>query len=116
MLCQKYGPTKSCGFCAQVITLRDESGEEHLQRLYDIQPDGTGRLDWTAVRHAFQADLVEITGEGTPSLLRRGAFEGFTLATYTPGSVISIQFQRREGRKHAVPKTGSARLKHYNDS
>lgn len=38
----------------QVMILRwEEAGAEHLQELYDIQPHGSGRLNWAAVKKAF---------------------------------------------------------------
>lgn len=57
----------------QGVILRWEEGDvERNQKLYDVQPDGNGRLSWAAVEEAFGADLVEIKGESNPELLQSG--------------------------------------------
>lgn len=79
----------------QVITVRwDETGEEHMQKLHDIQ-EGRGRVDWAAVKKAFRADLVEIKDEGTPELLKTGDREGLTRASFQPGSAILVSVSRK---------------------
>ncbi|MGH3055578.1 MAG: hypothetical protein ACRDL7_11435 [Gaiellaceae bacterium] len=80
----------------QVVFLHwEEEGEQHKQKLYDIQLDGSGRLDWAAVKEAFGVDLVEIEDEGTPSLLKDGQWKGFTIDTFQPGSTIMVTASRR---------------------
>ena len=80
---------------AQVVILRWEEGdEEHKQKLYNIELDGSGRLDWAAVEKAFGADLVEIKDEGLPGLLQEGDMKGLTRATFQPGSTIPIIVSR----------------------
>ena len=80
---------------AQVVILRwEEGGEQEEQELYDIQPDGSGRLDWAAVKETFNADTVKITGRGSPSVLKDGEWKGFTLRTFQPGSTIMVAVSR----------------------
>lgn len=80
---------------AQVVILRWEEGdEEHKQKLYNIQLDGSGRLDWAAVEKAFGADLVEIKDEGLPGLLQEGDMKGLTRATFQHGSTIPVIVSR----------------------
>jgi hypothetical protein len=65
----------------QAVTFKDEdTGESHMQHLFDIQPDCAGGVCWPAVKKAFGADLVEIVGMGTPPVLLEGPHGGFTIA------------------------------------
>ena len=83
-------------FLAQVVNLRWEGeNEEHKQKLYDPQPDGSGRLDWAAVKEAFGADLVEIEDAGTPSLLKDGDWKGYTIDTFKSGINILVAVSRK---------------------
>ena len=52
--------------------------------LYDIETDGSGRLDWAAVELTLTADLVEIEGKGRPGVFPSGHREGLTRATFQP--------------------------------
>ena len=80
---------------AQVVVLSwEEGGEQEEQELYDIQLDGSGRLDWAAVKETFHADTVKITGRGSPSVLKDGEWKGFTLRTFQPGSTILVTVSR----------------------
>lgn len=49
------------------------SGEEQFQWTVE-----GGRLDWTAVKEAFQAEVVHITNEGIPSCFQAGEMTGLT--------------------------------------
>ncbi|KAK9822512.1 hypothetical protein WJX74_000027 [Apatococcus lobatus] len=53
------------------------SWEEHIQMTVD-----GGRLDWTAVKEAFCADVVEIKDEGVPSSFQAGEKTGLTRRTF----------------------------------
>ena len=80
----------------QVVILHwKEGGEQHKQKLYDNHLDGSGRLDWVSVETVFGADLVEIVDVGRSSLLRNGQWEGFTLDTFQPGSIILVTVSRK---------------------
>ncbi|EIE25669.1 hypothetical protein COCSUDRAFT_60683 [Coccomyxa subellipsoidea C-169] len=81
---------------AQVVFLKsEETGEQRKLKLHDLQPDGTGRLDWAAAKEAFGADLLEIEDEGTPGLLQEGGRKGLTRDTYKPGENILVIVARR---------------------
>ena len=70
--------SSACQGClfTQVVTLRwEETGEESLPKLHDIQPDGSGRLNWAAVKKDFCADVVKVEG-ATPSTPPRRRAEG----------------------------------------
>ena len=76
---------------AQSVTLSWEEGEQKEEmELWDIQLDSKGRLDWAAVKEAFNADVVEILHEGSPPLLDEDPWEGFTMQTFQPGSTILV--------------------------
>ena len=92
---------------AQVVNLRwEEGGEQHKQEVWNILPDGSGRLDWAAVKEAFGADLVEIEDRGTPALLKDGEWKGFTMGTFQPGSTILVTVSRRaQGESRATGQT-----------
>ena len=75
----------------QVVNLRwEEGGKQHKQEVWNVQPDGSGRLDWAAVENTFDADLVEIKNRGIPALLKDGEWKGFTMGTFKPGSTILV--------------------------
>ncbi|CAK0772165.1 hypothetical protein CVIRNUC_003935 [Coccomyxa viridis] len=74
----------------QVVTLRwEETGEESLPKLHDIQPDGSGRLDWAAVKKDFCADVVKVEG-ATPSTIQEGALKGLTRDFFQAGSTVLV--------------------------
>ena len=80
----------------QVVTLRwEEAGEEMPHILHDIQPDGSGRLDWAAVEESFCADVVNIVGASTPSVFRNGASQGLTRLLFKPGGTIRVIVMRK---------------------
>lgn len=81
---------------AQCVTLSWEwGGKKEEMELWDIQFDGKGRLDWAAVKETFSADVVRILGKGTPPLLKKGEWEGYTRETFQPGSTIQLSVDRR---------------------
>ena len=73
-----------------MVTLRwEETGEESLPKLHDIQPDGSGRLDWAAVKKDFCADVVKVEG-ATPSTIQEGALKGLTRDFFQAGSTVLV--------------------------
>ncbi|CAK0732011.1 hypothetical protein CVIRNUC_000073 [Coccomyxa viridis] len=83
---------------AQVVTLRcKEKGQQEKLQLYDIQPDGSGRLDWAAAEKAFDADTVKIEGRGPPGVFPSGEREGLTRDIFHPGSVLQVTVTRKQG-------------------
>ena len=85
----------------QVVVLHwEEAEEQHTQTLYDIQADGSGRLDWAAVKEAFIAVVVEIKDGGTPGLFPSGNMQGLTRATFQPGSTILVTVSRKAQDEH----------------
>ena len=81
---------------AQSVTLHWEDGKQKEEmELWDIQSDGKGRLDWLAVEKTFSADVVRILRQGSPSLLKRGEWEGYTRETFQPGSTILVSVSCR---------------------
>ena len=80
-----------------VTLLCKEKGQQEKLQVYDIQPDGSGRLDWAAVKEAFDADTVKIQGRGPPGLFRSGDKEGLTRDIFQPGSVLPVTVSRKQG-------------------
>ena len=78
-----------------------ESGEEHLQELYDLQPDGSGRIAWAAVEEAFGAK-VEIENTGVPGLLQEGFYKGCTLSTFAAGVYLPVVVYKARGATHSL--------------
>ena len=81
---------------AQTVTLSWGEGKEMKEmELYDIETDGSGRLDWAAVELTLTADLVEIEGKGRPGVFPSGHREGLTRATFQPGSTIRVSVSHK---------------------
>ena len=91
----------------QVVILRwEEGGEQEELKLRDIQPGGSGRLQWAAVKETFNADLVKIVREGSPALIEEGEWKGFTIDTFQPGSTILVTVSRKaQGEDRATGQT-----------
>ena len=89
----------------------EETGEQHKLKLHDLQPDGTGRLDWAAAKEAFGADLLEIKVEGTPGLLQEGERKGLTRDTYKPGETILVNVSRRSQGMNGTPHADLCRCR-----
>ena len=88
------------------MTLRwEETGEESLQELLDIQPDGSGRLDWVAVKKSFCADVVRVDG-ATPSTLQEGVLAGLTRDFFQQGSTVLVAVMRKA--PGAIPHSAAA--------
>ena len=67
-----------------------------LQSVYDIQPDGSGRLDWIAVTTSFLADVVEIVGKGMPAVFNEETeSKGITRDLFHPGSTVLVAVRRK---------------------
>ena len=91
-----------------MVTLRwEETGEESLQELLDIQPDGSGRLDWVAVEKEFCADVVKIAGGATPTVFNQeDASKGLTRTLFQPGSTVFIDVTRKA--QGTIPHSAAA--------
>ena len=89
----------------------EETGEQHKLKLYDFQPDGTGRLDWAAAKKAFGADLLEIKDEGTPGLLQEVGRIGLTIDTYKPEENILVIVGRRAQGMNGTPHADLCRCR-----
>ena len=90
-------------FLTQTVILRWEmAGEEHLQKLHDIQSDGRGRLDCAAVKAAFRAEKVETLTEGFPAVFMSGGpdLEGLTKSTSQPGTTIPVKVTGKASGAH----------------
>ena len=75
-----------------------------MLQLYDVQPDGSGRLDWAAVKKAFLADVVEIKGRGPPGVFPSGDKEGLTRDLFKPDSIVTVIVTlRSQGKMRAIP-------------
>ena len=85
----------------------EKEGEESLPKLHDIQPDGSGRLDWAAVEKDFCADVVKVEG-ATPSTFQEGALKGLTRDFFQPGSTVFVAVTRKA--QGAIPHSAAAYL------
>ena len=100
--------SSACQGCllTQVVTLHwEETGEESLPKLHDIQPDGSGRLDWAAVKEDFCADVVKVGG-ATPSTFQEGALKGLTREVFQPGSTVMVDVTRKA--QGTIPHSAAA--------
>ena len=89
-----------------MVTLRwEEAGEESLQELLDVQPDGSGRLDWVAVKESFCADVVKIDGASPSVFQHEGASKGLTRHFFQSGSTVFVAVTRKApgAIPHAAP-------------
>ena len=94
---------------AQVMTLSwEEEGQQEKLQLYDVQPDGSGRLDWAAAEKAFDADTVKIEGRGLPGVFPSGERQGLTRDIFQPGSVLPVTVTPKQGKTQA---TGQSSVK-----
>ena len=90
-----------------MVTLRwEEEGQQEPLQLYDIQHDGSGRLDWAAAEKAFDADTVKIEGRGPPGIFPSGEREGLTRDIFQPGSVLQVTITRKQGKTQATRQSG----------
>lgn len=84
---------------AKTITLRDQATqEEHVQCLYDVERNGSGRIAWEAAEKAFGADLVEISSLGNPGLFPSGDKQGLTRQTFFPNQQVDVVVHKKPGR------------------
>ena len=90
------------------MTLRweEEEQQEKLQ-LYDIQPDGSGRLDWAAAEEVFDAKIMRLKGRGTPVVFPSGELEGLTRDIFQPGSVLQVTVTRKQGKTQATGQSNA---------
>ena len=90
------------------MTLRweEEEQQEKLQ-LYDIQPDGSGRLDWAAAEEVFDAKIMKLKGRGPPGVFPSGELEGLTRDIFQPGSVLQVTVTRKQGKTQATGQSNA---------
>ena len=92
------------GLLQTVRLFWEEAEQNEMLQLYDVQPDGSGRLDWAAAKEAFMADVVKIKDRGPPGVFPNGDKVGLTRDLFQPNSVITVIVSlRRRGKIRAVP-------------
>lgn len=75
---------------AGTVTVQcSQTGESHLQQLLE------GLLDWESVKHAFQAEVVELEASGTPLLYRTGVQSGLTRQSFQANDNIEVKVTKR---------------------
>ena len=94
-----------------MVALRwEEGGQQEELQLYDIQHDGSGRLDWAAVEKVFGANMVKIKGRGPPGVFPRGDKEGLTRDIFQPGSVILVTVSRNPQGENRASRQADKRM------
>ena len=80
---------------AGIVTIQcSQTGESHPQLLVETL------LDWESVKKAFQAEVVELEGFGTPPLYHR---TGLTRQSLQPNDVIKVKVTKKgEHESNAV--------------
>ena len=92
-----------------MVTLRwEEEGQQEELQLYDIQHDGSGRLDWAAAEEVFDAKIMKIKGRGPPGVFPSGERQGLTRDIFQPGSVLQVTVTPKQGKTQA---TGQSSVK-----
>ena len=97
------------GLLQTVRLFWEEAERNEVLQLYDVQPDGSRRLDWAAAKEAFMADVVKIKDRGQPGVFPSGDKIGLTRDLFQPDSVITvIVVLRSQGKMRAMPQGHSS--------